>query len=152
MRQHVYTIFIIQNHASFHLWWNKNLVKHQKVSKYFENYCSWAYSLENLEFFEELFNWLWNIFANYKLGNNNKKCEDDSDVTIHDDLQWRYMTTLRKWQNDNFHRHLCVWYHWNTPFKCNVRQCIMNEYHFSNCSKLISDVTFGPMKYAKAKI
>ena len=27
------------NHALFHLWWKENLVKNQKVSKYFENHC-----------------------------------------------------------------------------------------------------------------
>ena len=37
--QLVYTMFITNNCASFHLWWKKNLVKHQKVSKYYENYC-----------------------------------------------------------------------------------------------------------------
>ena len=33
----VYTTFISNNRASFHLWWKKNLVKHQRVSKYYEN-------------------------------------------------------------------------------------------------------------------
>ena len=36
----VYTIFISNNRASFHLWGKESLVKHQKVSKY-ENDCSW---------------------------------------------------------------------------------------------------------------
>ena len=40
MRQLVYTIFIINNHNSFHLWWKENLVKHQKVSKYYDWDCS----------------------------------------------------------------------------------------------------------------
>ena len=39
MRQLVYTLFISNNCASFHLWWKENLVKHQKVSKYYENDC-----------------------------------------------------------------------------------------------------------------
>ena len=30
-------MFISNNRASFHLWWKENLVKHQKVLKYFEN-------------------------------------------------------------------------------------------------------------------
>ena len=34
MRQLVYTMFISNNRASFHLWWKENLVKHQKVSKH----------------------------------------------------------------------------------------------------------------------
>ena len=37
MRQLVYTMFISNSHASFHLWLKENLVKHQKVSKYYEN-------------------------------------------------------------------------------------------------------------------
>ena len=41
MRQLVNTIFFTNNCASFHLWWNENLVKHQKVSKYYENDCGW---------------------------------------------------------------------------------------------------------------
>ena len=39
MRQHVYTTFISNNRPSFHLWCKENLVKHQKVSKYYENDC-----------------------------------------------------------------------------------------------------------------
>ena len=30
-------MFITNNHASFHLWLKESLVKHQKVSKYYEN-------------------------------------------------------------------------------------------------------------------
>ena len=40
MRQLVYTILISNNHTSFHLWWNENVVKHPKVSKYYETDCS----------------------------------------------------------------------------------------------------------------
>ena len=32
-------MFINNNHASFHLPWKENLVKHQNVSKYYENDC-----------------------------------------------------------------------------------------------------------------
>ena len=35
----VYTMFVSNNRASFHLWWKGNLVKPQKVSKYYENEC-----------------------------------------------------------------------------------------------------------------
>ena len=38
MRQLIYTMFISNNHASFHLWSGENLVKYKKVSKYYENY------------------------------------------------------------------------------------------------------------------
>ena len=36
VRQLIYTMFISNNRASLHLWWKENLVKHQKLSKYFE--------------------------------------------------------------------------------------------------------------------
>ena len=33
-------MFISNNSTSFHLWCKENFVKHQKVSKYYENDCS----------------------------------------------------------------------------------------------------------------
>ena len=54
MRQLVYTMFISNNHfissnPSFHLWWMENLVKHQKVSKYYETDCGfWLVKIANL--------------------------------------------------------------------------------------------------------
>ena len=39
MKQLVYTIFITNNHAPFHLWPKKNFVKYKEVSKYF-GHCS----------------------------------------------------------------------------------------------------------------
>ena len=33
-------MLITNNHNSFHLWRNKNLVKHQKVSKYYDKDCT----------------------------------------------------------------------------------------------------------------
>ena len=39
MRQLEYTMFISNNRPSFHFRWKENLVKHQKVSKYYENDC-----------------------------------------------------------------------------------------------------------------
>ena len=36
MREPAYTMFITNNHVSFHLWWKETCVKHQKVSKYHE--------------------------------------------------------------------------------------------------------------------
>ena len=39
LRQLVYTIFISNNRPLFHLWWKENLVKHEKVSKYYEIDC-----------------------------------------------------------------------------------------------------------------
>ena len=39
MGQLVYTMFTTNNHDSFHLWRKKNLVKHQKVRKYYGHDC-----------------------------------------------------------------------------------------------------------------
>ena len=32
-------MFITNNHHLFHLWWHKNFVKHQNVSKYYDQDC-----------------------------------------------------------------------------------------------------------------
>ena len=40
MRQLVYTMFISNTRLSFHVWRKENLVKHQKVSKYYATDCS----------------------------------------------------------------------------------------------------------------
>ena len=45
MRRFVYAMFITNNHASFHSWWNENLAKYQKVSQYYENDYSFVISL-----------------------------------------------------------------------------------------------------------
>ena len=42
MRKLVYTMFISNNRALFHLRWKENLVKHQRVSKYYENGCGFS--------------------------------------------------------------------------------------------------------------
>ena len=39
MRQLVYTMFISNNRTLLHLRRKENLIKHQKVSKYYENIC-----------------------------------------------------------------------------------------------------------------
>ena len=39
MRQLIYTMFVANNHASFHLWWKETLVKYQKDLKYYVNDC-----------------------------------------------------------------------------------------------------------------
>ena len=39
MRQLVHTMFIANDHNSFHLWWQENFVKHQKVLKYYDQDC-----------------------------------------------------------------------------------------------------------------
>ena len=45
MRKFVYAMFITNNSASFHSWWNENLAKYQKVSQYYENDYSFVISL-----------------------------------------------------------------------------------------------------------
>ena len=35
-------MFITNNYNSFHLWWKENLVKHQNVSKYYDQDC-WSF-------------------------------------------------------------------------------------------------------------
>ena len=44
MRQLIYTMFISNNRTSFHLLGKENLVKHQRVSKYYENDCLQKFS------------------------------------------------------------------------------------------------------------
>ena len=39
VRQLVYTMLVSNNRPLFHLWSKKNLVKHRKVSKYYETDC-----------------------------------------------------------------------------------------------------------------
>ena len=47
--QLVYTMFISNNYALFYLWLKDKLVKHQKVSKYYENEYSYRpFALSNM--------------------------------------------------------------------------------------------------------
>ena len=39
MRQLLYTVFITNNHVSFHLRWKELLLKYQKLSKYYDHVC-----------------------------------------------------------------------------------------------------------------
>ena len=71
MRQLVSDLFISNNCASFYLLWQEKLVKHQKVSKYYENDCRlghllWKSSQVINEFKQN--NWT-NQFHIYVLGN-----------------------------------------------------------------------------------
>ena len=49
--------------ASFHLWWKENLIKHQKVSRYYENDCSFLalpfQTTANANFFS---NWVFLLY------------------------------------------------------------------------------------------
>ena len=40
-------MFVANNYASFHLWWKENLLKHQKVSKYYDHVCRYQISATN---------------------------------------------------------------------------------------------------------
>ena len=40
-------MFISNNRASFHLWWNENLVRYQKISKYYQNDCKYVNDSNN---------------------------------------------------------------------------------------------------------
>ena len=44
MRQLLYTMFISNNRALFHSWWKENLVKHQNVPIYYENWLPAKFS------------------------------------------------------------------------------------------------------------
>ena len=45
VRQLVYTMFTRNNGTSSHLWWKENLVRHRKVSKYYETDSSFFFNL-----------------------------------------------------------------------------------------------------------
>ena len=49
VRQVVHAMFIANNRTSFHLWGMENLVKHQKVSKYYGNDCRFMLSTDSDE-------------------------------------------------------------------------------------------------------
>ena len=51
VRQLVYTMFISNNRASFHLSWKESLLKPQKVSKYYAIDCSVAFYIETIHLF-----------------------------------------------------------------------------------------------------
>ena len=62
--QLVYTIFISNNSISFHWSWKENLVKEQKVSKYYENdYVSRSLNAESTSWGPELRS----SYQNYKV-------------------------------------------------------------------------------------
>ena len=64
MRQLVYTMFVSNNCASFDMGWKGNLVKHQKVSKCYENDCrsSCLEPLPSLHFFGRNMNSTYALF------------------------------------------------------------------------------------------
>ena len=37
VKQHVYTMFITDNHVLFYLWWEENLLNYQKDSKFYDH-------------------------------------------------------------------------------------------------------------------
>ena len=66
-------MFISNNRASFHFWWKENLVKHQNLTKYYENDCTVVPSTEGYFFVSYRFQCKWSsinffcIFRCWKL-------------------------------------------------------------------------------------
>ena len=48
-------MLITNNHDSFHLWWHENFVKHQNVSKYYDQDCRYLALFDTKEY-EALYN------------------------------------------------------------------------------------------------
>ena len=46
--------FVTKSHASFHLWWKKNLLNYQKVSNYYQHYCVQNFLFLFMSFFTAL--------------------------------------------------------------------------------------------------
>ena len=67
MRQLVYTMLVSNNRTSFYLWWKKNLVKYQKISKCYENDCyvlnlwSWPWICKCFQYRQRIRNLFWKI-------------------------------------------------------------------------------------------
>ena len=58
-------MFIRNNRPSFHLWWKENFVKHQKVSKYYENDCSYPLLGSSAEFYHKFYPRVTNIYRKW---------------------------------------------------------------------------------------
>ena len=76
MSQLAYTMFISNNHPSFHLRWKENLVKHQIVPKYYENDCSqvnnWTQSTVLVSM---LYHWLFPVYWSLHAYGVFRKCQ-----------------------------------------------------------------------------
>ena len=66
VRQLVYTRFVSNNCASFNLHWSQSLVKHQNISKYYENDCSFNLAKLQIQIFSYqdiiIFTW-WGVLC-----------------------------------------------------------------------------------------
>ena len=58
-------MFKSNNGPSFHFWWKENLVKHRKVSKYYETDCRWDAREEKNKEKDDGFWLLSGIFSEY---------------------------------------------------------------------------------------
>ena len=114
VRQLVYTMFISNNRASFHLWWKKNLVIHQKVLKYYENDCilvslRYSVSISYVRQSSQLTQFLWTqFFLSLTVQNVGNSFLE----------QRPYL--LLKFQMKNYHRHprICQWLSSNWDIFC----------------------------------
>ena len=95
VRQLVYTMFITYNHDSFHLWWKENFVKHQKVSKYYGQDCSFL-SKRTEELIMFIFQVL-NLISLLLPRNGNLRM----DISIKPDRFLKFIATLCMWVNYN---------------------------------------------------
>ena len=110
MRQLVYTMFISKNRALLHFWWKEHLVKHQRVSKYYENDCRVIYDSRKY----------WNILSCDRKGkillNRSNMLHIDSNVLVAVEVCWEnrkrcmnvYMCKLSLRKIPWFH--LVFWY------------------------------------------
>ena len=111
MRQLVYTMFISNNRASFHLRWKENLVKYQKVSKSYETDCSSNFHKQEL-IFSIIKRW---IQSNHKilksfltLGSGIKSYVQNTSSNFHKQglfLQNHQMNQIKLWNLKKFYDH-----------------------------------------------
>ena len=109
MRQLVYTFFITNIRASFHLWWKENLVKHQNVPQYYCNDCSYFlvkfvlqqqfYIVPHGAAINFLF-WISSLFFFFKLLINSISLGFDSWISCF--LRYDESTTLSVWLLSEF--------------------------------------------------
>ena len=86
-------MFVSNNHTSFYLWWKANLVKRQKVSKYYENDCQISKKLskgKNGNKFPSFQNYILEFYSGYNTlenqtpdGNEDFNDKNDDDYTNH---------------------------------------------------------------------
>ena len=97
VRQLVYTMFISNSRTIFHLWWKENLVKHEKVSKYYEDDCR-----SNKGFRAQWNNtfWISQCFQiqNQKMGTWRMYMQNKQNISwgggVYNNMKWNYKLSL----------------------------------------------------------